>query len=249
MRHLVIGSRGQVGSAVQQVLEQRHGSDLVAGWDWTMSGDAAPPGPAAPTGLHVCIPGDGADFEQRVGDYQRRFSPAVTIVYSSTPIGTCARLGAVHSPIEGRHVGWGIVRGLLDQPRPIGCNDGRLLELAADCWGDDVIRFPSASICEFLKLRSTTLYGLQIAFAQYTADALDALWADDDEPARLYDRWYNEIFAGMDLARPILTAPGAAIGGHCVVPNAALLAEMFPHELVGIVAQYNATHAEPPVLL
>lgn len=235
--HLVIGHRGQVGAAVHAALEERTaakvaGFDLVdkrpsfARWD-----DFAV--------LHVCTPGDADDFAASVAKYQRMVRPELTVVYSSTPVGTCKALGAVHSPIEGQHhTGDSILAALVRLPRPSGADTDRQRDLMNALWYP-VLDFPSSAATEFLKLRSTTLYGLQLAFARYTSDGLDQLGVDDDAWIA-YDRWYNDVWVeNPELRRPILTAPDGPIGGHCVVPNAGLLDRFRTSPLVRAVATFN----------
>ena len=46
-----------------------------------------------------------------------------------------------------------------------------------------------------------------------------------------WDRAYNsDVEKG--LQRPLLTADGPRIGGHCVIPGVALLRSTFPHPLL-----------------
>lgn len=253
--HLVVGHRGEVGNALVTVLAKLF-PDRVNGYDVV---DQAPdPDPANTLGkydvLHVCIP-----YEQgrrgtttTIEEYRDIVDPSVTIVYSTTPPGTCHALGVVHSPVEGRHRGSGrgsIVDVFRNHPRMLGSADGAQLALAVAVWRTnecEPLVAPSATLTEFLKLRSTFVYGLDIMLAQWTADALFDIDAPEDA-AMVYDRWWNEVYAHDEtLARSILAAPNGPIGGHCVVPNAAILARHFPHEMLTRLAEWNDAYTPQP---
>jgi hypothetical protein len=52
--------------------------------------------------LHVCIPYT-KDFVSIVRAYEKEFLSTLTVVHSTVPVGTCATLEAVHSPVRGLH--------------------------------------------------------------------------------------------------------------------------------------------------
>ena len=53
--------------------------------------------------LNICFPFSD-DFVTEVMRYQEDYAPLVTVIHSTVPIGTTAKIpGAVHSPILGRH--------------------------------------------------------------------------------------------------------------------------------------------------
>jgi hypothetical protein len=90
-------------------------------------------------------------------------------------------------------------------------------------------------------LRSTTIYGIAIEFARYSAKIGDGLGLREDFIG-IYDAEYNRINA--NLGRPfyqryVLKAPEGKIGGHCVLPNAKLLQEQFPHPFIQTVLDFN----------
>lgn len=246
MKHLVIGHLGQVGSAALKVLSDLHGRLNVNGIDTAEKGSGEHLPWRSHDVLHVCVPGDGPRFVPTVQNYQRVISPILTIVYSSTPIGTCRLLNAVHSPIEGVHDesrATTIATALGTSPRPFGSDSLEQSRIVREIW-PSVIEFPASRITEFLKLRSTTLYGLQIVFAEYAMNVIHELGGASDL-CQTYDEWYNEVYAeDPTVHRPIITPPRGPIGGHCVVPNADLLQEAFPSPLIEIVAEFNSKQEE-----
>lgn len=78
---------------------------------------------------------------------------------------------------------------------------------------------------EYLKLLSTTYYGLCIAFHKEVKE-LCSIRGLDFEDFRTWNNNYN-YFYGYPYHRPVLKDVPGPIGGHCVVPNAKILKEDF----------------------
>src|SRR5512146_3076863 len=94
-RHLIIG-HGQVGSAVFALLI-KDDKNTVAIRDID---DLVFPADV----VHICFPCVDLDiFKEAVRRYQAQYQPELTIIHSTVPVGTSRSLGAVHSPIMGRH--------------------------------------------------------------------------------------------------------------------------------------------------
>jgi len=172
------------------------------------------------------------DFIKIVTDYQEEYKVKGTIIFSTVPIGTTAQIpGAVHSPVEGKHPN--LASSIRKMPRWVGgCN-----ETARDfifTTFDSMVALKSSDWTEFLKLRSTSKYGVNIQFARYEKSVCDAL-AMEFDLVKDFDKDYNELYDAMGMPqfkRYILDAPEGAIGGHCVVPNAKLLDAQYPSELL-----------------
>lgn len=221
-RSLIIGL-GEVGSALFRVLNEQDevfGRDLKGSTDFTKI-DV----------MHVCIPYTN-DFVKTVLSYREEYNPKLVIVYSSTPIGTCEEIGLdiVHSPIEGQHPNLEPAIGIFN--RWLGCIDHDALQKASDYWTrfGDVTEVSSSRFTEFLKLRSTSKYGINIAWTDYEKSVTKSIGMDF-ETVQEYDRDYNDLYQELgdyDNQRYILYPPNGVIGGHCVVPNAEILNEQFP---------------------
>ena len=225
MNSLVIG-RGQVGQALVDILE-------CQSYDLQDSGESYVNLDEIDT-LHIAIPWSTA-FPDVVRYYIEHTAASLTIVYSTVPIGTCEGLGVVHSPVEGQHP---YLRESIElMPRWLGSSDTHLLDLAETIWenlGVGIHSVNNADITEYLKLRSTARYGINIAFADYEANVANALGIDYDLVAE-FDENYNKLYEdlGVEYAkRYILQDPHGFIGGHCIVPNAKLLYDQFPSPLL-----------------
>lgn len=181
--------------------------------------------------MHICIP-YSVKFEKAVKDYIKLYNPKLTIVYSTVPIGTCERLKVVHSPVEGKHPE--LAKSLLSMQRWLGSSDKEMLKVAKNFWEKivPVRAMPKADFTEWLKLRSTAKYGVNIAWADYEAEVSKKLGMDFSA-IRQFDTDYNLLYDKLEMTqfkRYILDAPNGKIGGHCIVPNAKLLDEQYPND-------------------
>jgi len=87
---------------------------------------------------------------------------------------------------------------------------------------------PEAS--EIAKLTETTYFGLLIAWAQEVERYCIELGADYDEVVSFYDE--------IKFFPPVKYFPGV-IGGHCVMPNIAILLQKFPSRLLQAIVKSN----------
>lgn len=190
--------------------------------------------------LHIAIPYT-KDFKDQVKGYMELYNPKVTIVYSTVPIGTCEELKVVHSPVEGKHPVIGL--SIQNSARWIGSSDKKLLKEAKKLWEKIVpIReLPSANFTEWLKLRSTSKYGVSIIWAAYEADVSKQLGMDY-AAVQQFDLDYNQLYKrlGMEnFQRYILDPPEGPLGGHCVAPNSKILNEQYPNKWLEEIYNYG----------
>lgn len=225
--HLVIGM-GQIGRAIYAVLK-----DTFEVYGVETNNRAKLPNVGV---LHICIP-YSEDFIAVVKGYISKYKPEVTIVYSTVPIRTCETIGPeiVHSPVEGRHPA--LEDSIRRMPRWVGAHHPTPRETAARIWtmcGVLPKEVGSSMTTEFLKLMSTAKYGINLAFADYQAKVAESMalpWSVVKE----FDEDYNMLYRQLGMPqfqRYILDPPHGVIGGHCIVPNAKLLNEQFPSELL-----------------
>lgn len=207
--NLVIGL-GQIGSAIQKVL----GCDGI---------DVDDSLPGAFKIIHICIP-HSEEFIDIVEEYQREYKPEITVIHSTVPVGTCRKLGAVHSPVRGVHPD--LEGGIRTFVKYFGGNDAEeaskpFVEAGVRCEINDKVEN-----IEALKLWSTTQYGVMIMLEKTIWDycqkhRLD--FATVYTKANLsYNEGYKEL--GMDnVIRPVLKHVDGEIGGHCVNENSKIL--------------------------
>lgn len=228
-RHLIIGM-GEIGTALYQVLN-RH---VIV-----FARDKHDLGHQDIDVLHIAIP-YSADFTQQVSYYREIYAPKLTMVYSSTPIGTCASIGSdvVHSPIEGKHPN--LTESIMSFPRWIAAADEKAIEYAAQVWIPivGVVRsLGKADWSEWLKIRSTSKFGAALVWADYEKQVCVDLKLDY-KAVQDFDLDYNLLYKmiGMpQFSRYVLDPPNGEIGGHCVTQNAELLDKQYPHPILKMI--------------
>ena len=219
MKALLIGY-GQIGRAVYEVFSGTHAIDI---YDTAFK--------EKPEGefdiLLVAIP-YGDKFVDTVNQYRRDYAVKATIIFSTVAIGTTRQiLGAVHSPVEGKHPQ--LSDSIRMMPRWVGGYNKTVERFFNDA-GFKPIFCEKPEITEFLKLRSTSRYGINIEFARYEKSVCDDLGMDY-EYIRKFDQDYNELYRELGMPqyqRYILFPPVGNCGGHCVGPNARLLDAQYP---------------------
>ena len=221
MKRMLIIGMGEVGSAIFAVLADKY---MVYGYDPKL-GTEYPEFKA--NVLHICIPyGNDYDFHLAVEQYQQELleEGGLTIIHSTVPIGTCNKLGAVHSPVRGKHPD--LTGGVKTFYKFFG--GFRALEAAQIFMdaGVKCITTPDARNTEAMKLYDTTLYGLNIIAAKMIQKSCEDQGLDFNVVYSLANRSYNEGYAllGMpQFTKYVIDPVPGPIGGHCVIPNAQLL--------------------------
>lgn len=229
---------GEIGQAVRAVVS---GRDRVISYDIDKDIQKSSLISNAEV-LHICIPwSDG--FVDIVKKYIKRCGdPQHIIIWSTVPIGTTLEVAhrAVHSPVEGRHpsLALSIRKGV----RYLGYNIPEEGEFITKYFRDMnlyVKAVPNTRVTEFLKLRSTAKYGINILWTDYEKGVADELGVDF-ELVKQFDRDYNALYRSLGLdwaSRYILDPPGDSIGGHCVIPNAEMLQNHYPAELLELLLE------------
>ena len=216
MNELVIGNRGQVGAALQQVLGCI-GVDL--GEAVTLKIDV----------IHIAF-GYSKDYEQAVKNYQKQYNPRLTILHSTVPVGTSRKLGAVHSPIHGvHHSAGGLVDGIKTFVKYIGAVKREDAELVLRLFQEKgikgyIVKNPETS--ELSKLGCTTRHGLMIMEQKLFKKRCDEVGADFQEAYTQWNGHYTEGYRVLGMPyvqRPILKDMPGPLGGHCIVPNLDLI--------------------------
>lgn len=223
MSQLVIGA-GQVGTAIQFVLDRGHEAVLR---------DVHEPDGVQPDALHICFPWS-ATFIAEVLRYEAAYQPRLTIIHSTVPVGTSRRLGAVHSPVTGRHPY--LADGVLAFVKFFG---GALAAEAAAIFqlcGVHTRTVPDSETTEAGKLWQTLQYGWLIALQKQGYRWFRQVGADPDVAYREFNRVYTDGYAdlGEPFSLPILADMPGPIGGHCVIPNAHLTDEVLAKTLIDL---------------
>lgn len=244
-KHLIVGY-GEVGQALEKVLSKKYHVDIQD------PGKLKSALPLKVHVMHICIPYSDT-FETTVNVARKVWEPEVVIVHSTVPVGTCDKLGVVHSPIRGVHPN--LAEGIRTFVKYFGSADQTKLNMAAAVFfqlGIEVVIYPNAKTTEALKLWDTTQYGWNIllnkAIAKWCEDKnipFDVVYTHAN---MTYARGYARL--GMQhVIRPILKLVRGPIGGHCIVQNAQLLDSYIAEQILeaqGVLEQeYNLKEKAP----
>ncbi len=219
MKSIIIGSEGEVGMALFNVLTEQYDLFIV---------DKKRPDNLKENEfdiMHICI-GYSEDFISIIKEYKARFNPVYTVIHSTVPVGTCRQIGTdvIHSPIRGLHPN--LEGGIRTFPKFLG---GEQASGVADYFrrvGLKVILFDKPETTEALKLFDTEYYKTCIEFTQRVKMFCDKHNLNFSEVYTIPNQTYNEGYTklGMpEVVRPVLQPIMKEIGGHCLVPNSKLI--------------------------
>ena len=176
------------------------------------------------------------NFVENVKSYQALYSPKATVILSTVEVGTSSKVDAVHVPIEGKHPY--LAESIKKWQVFMGGKNNIAYKFFADA-NKIVYQLEKPEHTEFLKLQSTTNYGIMIEYARYVNDCCKQIDMDYNEVIA-FNTAYNQLYKSMGMQnfqRYILTPPEGAKQGHCVTPNAKILAKQFPNVIAAIVAE------------
>lgn len=231
---LVVGM-GEVGTPLAKILAARYECLGV---------DVTPVAINKPCSvLHICYPFQVADFVRSTVDYVRKYKPELTIINSTVAPGTTRTIQMIlgespvaYSPVRGKHISMEA-----DMRRykkfVAGCTAAAVTKASEHFAqaGFQTEAFRTPEIAEISKLVETTSLGVLIAWAQ-----------ELERFAARYDASFDElnVFLKEIDFLPSHIFPGH-IGGHCVMPNIALLQTQFHSKLLdAIVSSNDAKRAE-----
>lgn len=234
MRHLIIG-RGEVGSALLEVLSSNHPSVTSIDKGETAEGKFDV--------IHVAFPCAKQDtFTRILGEYLLQYAlpEALLIIHSTVPLGTTSQFGlnAVHSPIRGVHPN--IAQGVRTFEKFFG--GFRAAEASTLFPNTENILTDRPESTEALKLWDTTYYGWNIVFERAVKAYCDRFNLDFNVVYTEANRTYNKGYANLgrnDVQRPVLAHMDGPIGGHCVVPNARLLDSVVARVMLEMAGEFD----------
>ena len=235
---LIVGSSGEVGSAIRKVIER---SRLYRVSLLDKVGVTELHSKKFDV-MHVCIPYDD-DFMDVVADHMFTYKPRLTLIESTVKPKTTealyelTKLPICHSPVRGRHVE-GIENGLFSYTKFIG-SPWRIFALEAEKYynslGLKTYICNSSGETEFMKLLETTYYGLLIAFAQEVRRICNKFGLNENDVNAFFNT--ETIESGYKHMLPVKYP--SVIGGHCVIPNAMILKKVFPSKFIDIMLESN----------
>lgn len=219
----LLAGYGEIGKAVREIFIEENVIDIID----TSSEFKLLVNTVDYEFLLVCFPYTDC-FVDEVKRYVKEYRCKNVIIFSTVAVGTTEQIeNAVHCPIEGKH--------------PHLFDSIRLWKFTVGGRNSSVIQFLNKSevpfevidnpkITEFLKLASTSYYGVMLEYIRYVDKTIYELGGDFKSFAE-YNKNYNRLYSNLghkEFTRPQLYPPYGNIGGHCVVPNSKILDEQFP---------------------
>jgi UDP-N-acetyl-D-mannosaminuronate dehydrogenase len=226
---VVIVGLGEVGKPLLEILKSRY---------QTFGVDINQPASVSRCDvMHVCFPFRGEEFVGQVVEYIDQYKPALTVINSTVAPGTTRKIAlesgaaVVNSPVRGKHTR--MQEEMLHYVKFVGALDqesGRRAVEHFEAVGMKTKLLSSPEACEIAKLTETTYFGLMIAWAQEVERYCAKTGANYDEVVSFYDE--------IKFFPPVRYFPGV-IGGHCVMPNIAILRQQFSSGLLEAIVKSN----------
>ena len=226
---VVIVGLGEVGKPLLEIMKSRY---------QTFGVDINQPASVSQCDvMHICFPFKNGKFVGQVTGYIDQYRPALTVINSTVAPGTTRRIAVesrtavVNSPVRGKHAR--MQEELLHYTKFVGALDLQSGQRAIEHFEGVGIKtklLTSPEATEIAKLTETTYFGLLIAWAQEVERYCMELDTNYDEVVSFYDE--------IKFFPPVKYFPGA-IGGHCVMPNIAILLQRFPSGLLQAIVQSN----------
>lgn len=220
---VIILGMGEVGKPLFQILSRKFDCAAV---------DIQPVEIKEPVDvLHVCYPFQVPDFVRTTARYMEKYNPGLTVIHSTVAPGTTRK---IHEIVPGRALTYSPVRGkharmeadMLRYKKFVAGFESKAVELAQRHFRDAGFQtdtFPTPDIAELSKLLETTYFGVLIGWAQ-----------EVERLAAQHDGSYEDVVSFIKEVDflPSHIFPGV-IGGHCVMPNIAILRQHFFFRLPG----------------
>ncbi len=206
---LVIGL-GEVGKAIQEVLAC-DGRDLENTSDKNYGI------------LHICYPWND-EFIEITNNYKKEYNPNLIIIHSTVKLGTSRQIGAVHSPIRGKHPN--LAKGIRTFVKFFGGQNETQVGKAAQIFGSLGIETYIADSSE----TTEAIYGVMILLEKEIHSWCKDKNVDFNVVYTEACKSYNEGYAKLgypEYCRPILKHIEGKIGGHCVRENSSLLTDSY----------------------
>jgi UDP-N-acetyl-D-mannosaminuronate dehydrogenase len=226
---VIVVGLGEVGKPLLEIMKSRH---------QTFGVDINQPASISQCDvMHVCFPFQNGKFVGHVVEYIHQYKPALTVINSTVAPGTTRRIAVesgtavVNSPVRGKHSR--MQEEMLRYTKFVGALDPKSGQRAVEHFEEVGMKtklLSSPEATEIAKLTETTYFGLLIAWAQEVERYCIKLGANYDEVASFYDE--------ISFFPPVKYFPGV-IGGHCVMPNIAILREQFHSDLLKAIVQSN----------
>ena len=232
---IVVVGLGEIGRPLYEL--------ILAKFPDTQGVDIQPVEVKKPVSLmQICFPHDlPKGFVATVVDYAKKYRPEVIVVNSTVRPGTtreiekAAGVPTVYSPVRGKHVR--MKDDILKYQKFVAGTNSVAVERAKAVFtaaGMKVATMATPEALELGKLCETTYFGVLLCWAQEMERFAKEMHADYFDLSR--------FFGEIDYLPRVTFRPGH-IGGHCVMPNIAVLKSRFESGLLDAIVRSNELKA------
>jgi UDP-N-acetyl-D-mannosaminuronate dehydrogenase len=225
---VIVAGLGEVGKPLLRILERRYHCIGI---------DVEPVEVNEPCSiLHVCYPFQIHNFVETTAAYIEAFKPKLTIINSTIAVGTtrevqkCVASPLAYSPVRGKHAK--MEEDMLRYQKFVAAIDSTASDIAVRHFSDagfNVATFPTLESGELAKLLETTWLGMLVGWAQEIERLAASCGATYED--------VNAFILEIDYL-PKGVFPGH-IGGHCVMPNIAILRKRFQSRFLDAIVESN----------
>jgi UDP-N-acetyl-D-mannosaminuronate dehydrogenase len=203
--------------------------------------------------LHVCIPYKDLNFIKIVEKAVTDSKPNLLIIHTTTPPGITNKIGKVvkiptaHSPVRGNHpdLYLSIKKNFV---KYVGGVDKKSTQLAIahlkKLGIKKVADGKSAINTEMGKMINIIAYAWSIVFCKGMKETCDVLGVDFEIAYTEFMKTYNEGYKKdkPHVVQPILKSIKGPIGGHCVVPDAVLLEQVYKNRFTQFILKEDESY-------
>jgi hypothetical protein len=233
-RQIVIVGYGEIGQAIAEFYSQQTYDLQIVDVDSLLCQCSCDV-------LHICFPYSDS-FTYEVEKYISMFSPKLLVIHSTVYPGTCEKIvfdSLVYSPVVGVHPHLHECIKIFKK-FVAGKNKSSTIEACKHFneLGINVATFKCCKSLETAKTLCTLYYGMCIAFHDEVHELCKRESLDYSEVMTLWNSEYNSGYKKIgkeNVVRPVLSPAYGKIGGHCVVPNAEMIADYFNSPIVDYV--------------
>ncbi len=235
---VIVVGMGEVGRPLMEILSKRFECVSV---------DIRPVEVAEPCSvMHICYPFQIPDFVGTTVGYIHRYRPTLTVINSTVAPGTTRKIqeavgdrAVAYSPVRGKHAH--MASDMLRYKKFVAATRPEYVAKALDHFGEAGFKtsaFRNPEVAELSKLLETTYLGILIGWAQEVerlAGRVGGTFEDVNAFVEEIDFLPSHIYPGH-------------IGGHCVMPNIAILQKQFHSNFLDAVVESNKLVEEQETL-
>jgi UDP-N-acetyl-D-mannosaminuronate dehydrogenase len=187
--------------------------------------------------LHVCYPFQLSDFCGTTAQYIQKYDATLTIIHSTVAPGTTRRIqerlagrAVTYSPVRGKHAN--MEADMLRYKKFVAGFDSKAVDFSRRHLGQagfQTATLRTPEIAELSKLLETSYLGVLVGWTQEVERFAARFGASFEE--------VNSFIKEVDFL-PSHVSPGF-IGGHCVMPNIAILQKQFTSDFLDAIVRSN----------